>query len=101
MAECVYKYPVDRNDLAAGQGAFAIDLPIGARVVLAGMQHGVVTLWAVVNPDAPRERREFLLRGTGHALPTNAHHVYSFMQDGGAFIWHLFEPTPKDTPDAS
>ncbi len=91
MTKWVFKYRIEGAELLAGQGMFAVDMPKGARVTLAGMQHGMLTLWAIVDPEAERETREFCLRGTGKPLPTNCEHVYSFMQNEGEFVWHLFE----------
>lgn len=93
MAEVVYKYPVNSDAVLGGRGTFGVEMPMDARVVLAGMQAGVLTLWAIVNPDNDAKLREFCLRGTGQEIPTNGKHIHSFIHDGGAFVWHLFEPS--------
>lgn len=92
MSEFVYKYPIQTYDLLSSGGRFVVNLPVGAKVVLAGIQRGAHVLWATVNPEADHQPREFVLRGTGHPIPPNMQHVYSYMQDDGDFIWHLFEP---------
>lgn len=53
------------------------------------MQHDLITLWAVVDPDSEIEPREIYIRGTGHPmLGIEGRHLGS-VQDR-AFIWHLF-----------
>ena len=98
MIERIFKYTANKYELASNEGAFALDMPAGARVILAGQQHGEFCVWAIVDPDRVPERREFLLRGTGHPLPTNVVHIGSFLQNEGEFVWHLF--APKDDPNA-
>jgi hypothetical protein len=48
---------------------------------------------AEVDPDAPNEPRQFLIRGTGHLFePTTV--VYVGTAQIGAFVWHVYEATP-------
>ena len=77
---------------------FSLGLPEGAEILHAAEQHGDYALWALVDPAMPRERRSFRLFGTGHPIPDVAEpgeprleHVATFLADGGALVWHLFE----------
>jgi hypothetical protein len=92
MSRRVFKYPVSGSALVANHGMFDLELPIGAQVVHVSMQHGQLCLWALVDPDAAAERREFVMCGTGHPVPENATHVQSFLMDDGEFVWHIFAP---------
>lgn len=76
-----------------------LDLPLGAAVPYVAEQYGVIRLWEVHDSDAlATERRTFRIAGTGHPFPVataNAQrHVGSFLTEGGAFVFHVFEETP-------
>ena len=70
-----------------------IEMPQGANVLhaVAKAEWGrlVLTVWAVVDPDANNEDRVFLLRGTGHPLGLVGPHVATCLD--GPFVWHVFE----------
>jgi len=76
----VYKYPI------AGQ----LDLPVGAKLVMAETQGGVACAWFVVDIEAPVEARLFRVEGTGGSW-NNAEweHRWTWME--GPFVWHLLE----------
>ena len=67
-----------------------IEMPKGAQPIHADIdsQAGVVEIWAVVNPAAPFAIRRFILRGTGHPLPSVGPHIATVKD--GPFVWHLF-----------
>jgi hypothetical protein len=80
----IYKFPIPIQD------TFTVPLPDDAVVVHAGLDpQGVPCLWARLDPNAPRTDRVFHLRGTGHPVPDDLHHIASFVN--GPFVWHLFE----------
>lgn len=60
-------YAVHKYSLGL-EGPFSLELPRGARVLSAATQHGVPVLWALVDPAAPVEERQFLLAPTGATL---------------------------------
>ena len=66
-----------------------IEMPVGAKVLMAGEQNGVWCLWASVDPDAMKERRLFRITGTGHPIPDGVKHIASFQQP--PFVWHVWE----------
>lgn len=81
----VHKYP-------ARLGSFDLHLPEGARVLTIQMQHDQPQLWALVDPHAELVPREFLAIGSGHQIEEELlTYIGTFQQDGGAFVWHLFE----------
>ena len=80
----IYKYPVDLTDDQQ------ISMPVGAQVLTLQMQDRKPTIWALVNPDAPKEIRRFALFGTGHPFdPSGLTYVGTFQTRG--LVFHLFE----------
>lgn len=71
-----------------------LTMPVGAEIISAGDQHGSLTLWAEVDPDAPRVHRIFQVYGTGFALPEQAHRRHiATVQMGNGLVWHVYETT--------
>jgi hypothetical protein len=88
----VYKYPVPPDD------TFEMMLPQGAQILTVDLQFGEMQLWALIDPDAPLNRRRFRLAGTGHPIKErNLLYINTFQAHGGALILHLFEILP-DAP---
>lgn len=81
-----------------------VDMPAGAEIVRFGVQYvgslgdkprqGHPTVWALVNPDAPTERRRFAVIGTGHPFPDGAAYIDSY--DAEPFVWHVVELPSSD-----
>jgi hypothetical protein len=46
-------------------------------------------LWAIVNTEAVKVKKNFIILGTGSEVPNNAWYIDSFMD--GMFVWHVFE----------
>lgn len=67
-----------------------IEMPGGAKVLYVDTQGGAVCLWALVNPSAQKELRNFCIRGTGHPLGAERHTYHGSVQQG-PFVWHVFE----------
>jgi hypothetical protein len=65
-------------------------MPEGAHVLTVGMQVGEIIAWATVDPDAPREERTFLVRGTGHKL-NGREGRYIGTVFPGSLVFHVFE----------
>lgn len=93
----IYKYPLP------GEGPFSLELPRGARVLSATGQHGIPVMWALVDPRAPLEERQFLLAPTGIPLHPNGQDspepvfLGTILLLDGRFVLHLFDITP-DAP---
>ncbi|KKK61113.1 hypothetical protein LCGC14_3017550, partial [marine sediment metagenome] len=69
-------------------------MPKGAKVLSAGVQHGDVQVWALVDPEAPKESRRFRVAGTGHPLEdevVSLRFIDTVQMLGGSLIWHIFE----------
>ena len=63
-------------------------LPRGAKVVHVGAQGGALKLWAMVDPDKPREPVEFCVAGTGHDWPAGFRHLGTVEVTYG-LVWHV------------
>jgi hypothetical protein len=82
-------------DAAKYVGAFAIQMPHGARVLTIQLQHGEPMMWALVDPEAPLVTRQFVVKGTGWDVEHDALvYVGTYQQVGGEYVWHLFEVSP-------
>ena len=58
----IYKYPVILEE------RFELDIPEGAEILSVQMQRGKPKLWALVDPDINKVKREFLIIGTGNPI---------------------------------
>ncbi len=82
----VWKYPFDIAD------KFELLMPDGAEVLLVDSQGPLnPCVWARVDTDAPRVKRRFELRGTGHDCSGVGKHLGSLQLRGGSLVFHLFE----------
>ncbi len=83
----IYKYNVTLED------TFELKLPKGAQVLSVQEQYGDPVMWAVIDTEAPKEKRTFRLVGTGHPIDPelNLAFIGTFQLDHGDFVGHLFE----------
>lgn len=81
----VYKYAL------ANGTAQTIEMPTGAHILCVQIQHGVVCLWALVNPNNEPEPRVIRIVGTGHEFTGPVQYIGTVQQVGGVFVWHVFE----------
>lgn len=76
-----------------------IEMPKGARILKVGAQNENLVFWALVDPAAEKEKREFFLIGTGHKMLDaidGATYLGSAMLNDGHLVLHLFETTAKE-----
>lgn len=68
-------------------------MPEGAEILTAQIAGGAsLCLWALVNPDAPKQRRVIEILGTGNPAPdVERRYISTVQMAGGALIWHIFE----------
>ena len=82
----VWKFPLE---IADEQNLM---MPECAEILTAQMQGGTLCLWALVNPDAPKQRRIIEILGTGNPAPdTERKYISTAQIAGGLLIWHVFE----------
>lgn len=84
----VWKFALQLADLQS------ISMPSGAKILHVADQHGVVCMWALVDPSADRVTRTFTVIGTGHIAPSSGEYIGSALAHGGALTWHVFEEVP-------
>lgn len=73
---------------------FKLELPEKSRVLSVQMQDDAPCMWVRVDTEQPAEVREFAIVGTGNAIPDGyTEHLGTWQQ--GRFVFHLFEPIPK------
>lgn len=84
----IWKYVIE------GVGA-EFGVPQNGKVLTIQMQRDVPTLWILVDPDAPKEKRRFVLVGTGLPIkdPEGMEYVGSVQEH--IFVWHIFEIKKK------
>ena len=83
MAKTIYKYNLSvfaDNDF---------DMPKGTTPLHVDNQQDHLCLWAEVDTDLPKQRRSFVIVGTGHEIPPDAQYVGTAQVD--PFVWHVFE----------
>lgn len=88
---------------------FVLELPKGAKILSCQTQgYRAPELWTLVDPNAPLEKRTFLLVATGEVLPKDFldHVCYlsTVQVEGGASVYHVFErldeaPLPRTPED--
>lgn len=87
-----------------GTNRTTLQMPVGAHVLDAQVQHGGVVLWALVSPDAPKVEREFYVYMTGEMIvdtPDYLLYISTVQIQGGDFIAHVFERVGPNTALAS
>ena len=69
-----------------------VQMPQGAEILHAGVQHNEINIWVMVDLDAQNEVRKIAVYGTGHSMLKNSHKYIGTVQlAGGTFIFHVFE----------
>jgi len=94
MTKVIWKYDVPSSPSKAelGGGRFDRQMPVGAKIVYFDKQHDVPHIWVLLDPDTPeRERRNFLIVGTGGKIPDSTLYIGSWQMSKGYLVFHLFE----------
>jgi len=81
----IWKFPIRMQS-----DAFIVSLPENASILHVEEQGGVGTFWALVDPDANREKAVFRIYGTGQEIPDDCRYIGTFTQLRAALVWHLF-----------
>lgn len=78
----IWKFPIDRmhNELL---------IPFVARVLCAQFQGTVLCMWALVDPDSPKEKRVVHVVGTGEQIVGDLGEYIGTVQQG-PLVWHVF-----------
>lgn len=87
QVKVVYKYML-------GQVS-AIKMPKGAQILTVKEQGDEIFLWALVDPLAESEQRNFVVFGTGHEIYDYAEDGMKYLGtvhlDSGRLVFHVFE----------
>lgn len=85
----VFKYELPMDDY------ISVVLPKGADILHFDSQHQnqYFQIWALVDPDAPKEVRKFRIAGTGHPIEDDLklRHIATAITLQGQLVFHLFE----------
>ena len=69
-----------------------IELPIDAEILSVQIQYGGLYLWALVDPEKPKQKKTILIAGTGHPIiDHNLKFIDTVQQLDGHLILHVFE----------
>ncbi len=82
----IWKYPLDVTDVQK------VMMPKGAMILSAQVQRDILCLWALGDPEQPKEARFIEVIGTGN--PTTVQdRVFIGTADmgNGSLVWHVFE----------
>lgn len=79
MSKTIHKYILTSS----------MEMPKGAQILDIQMQGALITIWALVDPNAPLEVRRFETAGTGWTVGEGLWYIKS-LQDG-SYVWHIFE----------
>ena len=83
----IWKFHVPSSD------TFTLELPARARFLDVQVQQGTPVLWFLVDPDADKVMRRFVLCGTGKPVPEAEllTHLGTFQLYLNQLVVHLFE----------
>lgn len=70
-----------------------IEMPKGAQVLHVALQGATAHIWVLVDPEAPREERNFVVVGTGWNFDSAGHRYIGTWFENW-LVWHLFEVLP-------
>ena len=99
MTRRIYKYSAgfDPGDELSW---YEMRIPVGAEIVMVGMQGRHFCIWAIVDPDAPLDEPLVILP-TGAEVPDGLEHIGTFQMSGAIaslsveLVWHIFRRSGK------
>lgn len=94
MSKVIYKYPLSFRD------ENVVNMPKNAVILSCQAQGGTITIWALVDVSMGFESKVFSVFGTGHRLPDNIIHDYTFVatvQLSNGLVFHVFSQHNKET----
>ncbi len=87
----IWKYQLD------DEARQVVMMPSGAQIMSVQQQHGDLQLWALVDPDLPKQMRVSEIFSTGTTMPDLSsegrvrRHVATVQVCQGMLVWHVFE----------
>ncbi len=92
VSQQVWRFPLKLADRVE------IQMPTAAQILSVHVQAADsdtfnICLWAICQPDAPKEWRNFVIVGTGHPMPYDLGRFIGTVLMP-PFVWHVFEVKP-------
>jgi len=89
MSHAIYKYQIP----GASTFAFAVAMPVNARILTVQAQHQAICIWAMVNTSAPMEWRYFNVFSTGWEIGdwSEGSYLATVQFLDGSYVLHVFE----------
>jgi hypothetical protein len=83
----IWKFPLTTTDEQV------VQMPRNAVILSAQVQGQDICLWAMVNPESPKEGRHIRIVGTGHPFPEGRYckFIGTVQLEGGSLVFHVFE----------
>lgn len=86
MTKSIFKYEIKMED------SQIVMMPKNAEILCSDVQYGKMCLWALVNPNAEKESRLIIVKGTGHSIDEeNMKYIGTNQMMEGHLVWHIFE----------
>ena len=79
-----------------GKKHIDLQLPVGAKILTIQVQHNEPFVWALIDPNADFENREFIIFGTGHPIEddiSRLQYIGTFQISNGFLILNEFLST--------
>ncbi len=90
----VFKYLIQQAD----SGEASVRMPAGAEILSFQAEGAALTVWAMVDPEAPAVQRKFLVFGTGQPIEDSVANSLTYVGTARVhdkqIVWHLFEVPP-------
>jgi hypothetical protein len=89
--QTIWKYEIQTADRQS------VSMPENAIPLAVDTQYGRPCLWALVEPDEPREQVTVEVFGTGHPIQPrpDRRYVGTYQLQGGSLIFHVFITQPS------
>lgn len=84
----IWKFPLMRKT------SQVVEMPVNAVILTLQFQMNTPYIWAMVDPDAEKEYRTFLIFGTGEPITKCDGYDYTYIGtflSSGVYVWHVFE----------
>ncbi len=84
--QTIYRCPIDITDKQH------VSLPVGAQILTVERQYGQPCIWAIVDTEAPCERKVIYVFGLGDPMPEESlQYIGTIQTQNGNQIFHVFE----------
>ena len=85
----IWKYQIGTKVIM--DNTIKVDMPKGAKIIHIQTQREIPCVWALVDPAVESETRYFFIVATGGDVPGDGQYIGTVFQQGGLYIWHIFE----------